>query len=122
MTTLISSNYETSTYNYAYEPHLAPDGKLYFFFHSANTEFNARTPLQLVSSEADGVTNRTVLLPETFQLMNEALWALDASFVIVATAPIADVYQGGLLELYYTHAENGMLSLAPFGQMLKWGP
>ena len=27
--------------------------------------------------------------------MNEALWAPDASFVIVAEAPIPDVYQGG---------------------------
>lgn len=122
VTTLISSNYETSSYQYAYAPYLAPDGQLYFFFHTANTEFNARTPLQLVRSDADGVTNRTILLPETFQLMNEALWAPDASFVIAAIAPSDQIYQGGALELFYTHAEAGFLTLAPFGQQLKWGP
>lgn len=122
VTTLFTSNYETNSFNYASEPFLAPDGQLYFFFASANSEFNARTPLQLVRAAVDGVTNRTILLPETFQLMNEALWAPDASFVIVAIAPSDQIYQGGLLELYYTHAEAGMISLAPFGQMLKWGP
>ncbi len=122
VTTLISSNYETSSFQYADEPYLAPDGQLYFFYHTANTEFNSRTPLQLVRSDADGVTNRTVLLPETFQLMNEALWAPDASFVIAAIAPSDQIYQGGALELFYTHAEAGFITLAPFGQQLKWGP
>ena len=122
VTTLISSNFETGVFNYADKPYLAPDGQLYFFFHTSSTEFNSRTPVQLVRSEADGVTNRTVLLPETFQLMNEALWAPDASFVIVANAPSDQIYQGGLLELYYTHAEAGMISLAPYGQQLRWGP
>jgi hypothetical protein len=61
-------------------------------------------------------------LPETFQLMNEALWAPDASFVITAIAPTDAVYAGGALELFYTHAEAGFLTLAPFGQQLKWGP
>ncbi|MFN8427336.1 MAG: hypothetical protein U0X87_13905 [Anaerolineales bacterium] len=122
VTTLLASNYETSVYLYAYEPYLAPDGQLYFFFHTANTEFNARTPLQIVRSSPNDVANRTVLLPETFQLMNEALWAPDASFVITAIAPSDQIYQGGSLELFYTHAEAGFLTLAPFGQQLKWGP
>ena len=122
VTTLISSNYETSVFQYARDPYLAPDGNLYFFFLESNTEFNARTPLQLVRSAPDGVTGRTVLLPETFQLMNEALWAPDASFVITAISPSDQIYQGGSLELFYTHAEAGMITLAPFGQQLKWGP
>lgn len=120
--TLFTSNYETSSFNYASEPFLASDGQLYFFFASANTEFNSRAPLQIVRSAPDGVTSRTVLLPETFQLMNEALWAPDASFVIAAIAPSDQIYQGGVLELFYTHAEAGFLTLAPFGQQLKWGP
>ncbi len=101
---------------------LAPDGQLYFFFASANSEFNARAPLQLVRAAVDGVTDRTVLRPESFQLMNEALWAPDANFVIVAMAPIQDVYQGGMIELYYTDGQKEMISLAPFGQQLRWGP
>lgn len=123
MTTLLPG--ETGgNYNLADQPFLAPDGQLYFFFANvpAGQEFVSRAPLQLVRSAPDGVTNRTVLRPETFQLMNEALWAPDASFVIVANAPIDQVYQGGLIELYYTDANKEMISLLPFGQQLKWGP
>ena len=53
--------------------------------------------------------------------MNEALWAPDASFVIVARAPSDSVYAGGVLELYYTDAARSMIPLVPFGQQLKWG-
>jgi hypothetical protein len=122
MTTLLP--FETSgNYNLASHPYLAPDGQLYFFFATRPAEeFISRAPLQIVRAAPDGVTGRTVLLPETFQLMNEALWAPDASFVITAIAPSDQIYQGGVLELYYTHAEAGMLTLAPFGQQLKWGP
>lgn len=122
ITTLFTSNYDTNSFNYASDPYLAPDGQLYFFFASANSEFPARAPLQLVRAAPDGVTDRTVLLPETFQLMNEALWAPDASFVVAAIAPSDQIYIGGTLELYYTHAEAGFITLAPFGQQLKWGP
>ncbi|MCC7187383.1 MAG: PD40 domain-containing protein [Anaerolineales bacterium] len=123
MVTLLPT--ETSgNYNLASHPYLAPDGQLYFFFVNlpATEEFVSRAPLQIVRAAPDGVTGRTVLLPETFQLMNEALWAPDASFVITAIAPSDQIYQGGALELFYTHAEAGMLTLAPFGQQLKWGP
>ena len=112
------------SYNLASNPYLAPDGQLYYFFANApaTEEFVSRAPLQIVRSAPDGVTGRTVLLPETFELMNEALWAPDASFVIAAIAPSDQIYQGGALELFYTHAEAGFLTLAPFGQQLKWGP
>lgn len=123
MTTLLPTE-SSGNYNLASEPYLAPDGQLYFFFANvpAGAEFVDRAPLQIVRSAPDGVTDRTVLLPETFQLMNEALWAPDASFVVTAIAPSDQIYIGGTLELYYTHAEAGFLTLAPFGQQLKWGP
>lgn len=123
MTTLLPA--ETGgNYNLAAQPYLAPDGQLYFFFANlpSGGEFVSRAPLQLVRSAADGVTSRTVLRPETFQLMNEALWSPDANFVIVANAPSDQIYQGGVLELYYTDGLESMVSLAPFGQQLKWGP
>ncbi len=122
VTTLFTSNYETSSFNYASEPFLAPDGQLYFFFASANSEFNSRAPLQLVRAAPDGVTNRTVLRPESFQVMNESLWSPDASFFVAAMAPSDQIYYGGVLELYYTDAQKSKLTLTPFGQQLKWGP
>jgi len=121
VTTLFTSNYDTSSFNFAYEPYLAPDGQLYFFFTEAATEFNSRTPLQLVRSAPDGVTGRTVLRPDTFELMNEALWALDASFIIVAFAPNPDTYQGGRAEVVYLDGRPNMV-LTEFAQQMKWGP
>jgi hypothetical protein len=55
--------------------------------------------------------------------MNEALWAPDASFVIIATTPSRDWNQdGGVLGLYYTDERKVSVPLAPFGRQLKWGP
>jgi hypothetical protein len=126
ITTLLTGSAETDPANLAEEPYPAPDGQLYFFFVSMpnadHNEFFDRVPLQLVRSAADGITNRTVLRPETFQLMNEALWAPDASFVIVANAPIQDVYEGGAADLYYTDGQKAMVPLVPFAMEMKWGP
>ena len=121
VTTLFTSNYDTSNFNYADEPYLGPDGQLYFFYANANTEFNSRTPLQLVRSAPDGVTGRTVLRPETFETMNEVLWAPDASFVVVALANTPDTYQGGRAEIVYVDGRPNV-ELAPFAQQMRWGP
>jgi Tol biopolymer transport system component len=107
------------------QPYLAPDGQLYFFYgtYSKDSGFFDAPVLQLVRSAPDGVTGRTVLRNENFVLMNEALWAPDASFVIVATAIGRDWNQaGGVLELYSIDGQKAKVWLAPFGQMMKWGP
>ena len=123
LTTLLPAEVGDGNFNFANEPYLAPDGQLYFFFASrpAPDGFADNVPLQIVRSAPDGVTGRTVLRLETFEALNEALWASDASFVIVAKAPAETVYAGGALELYYTDGSS-MLPLLPFGQQLKWGP
>ena len=121
VTTLISSNYESAMFNYASKPYLAPDGQLYYFFHSTDQEYNMRTPLQLVRSAPDGVTGRTVINNEIFDTMNEALWSPDASFVITADAPVADVYQGGVASIAYTDGRPGV-RLADYVLQMKWGP
>ena len=121
VTTLFASLYDTGAFLYAYEPYLAPDGQLYFFFAEETSEFNSRTPLQLVRSASDGVTDRAVLRPDTFELMNEALWAPDASFVIVAFAPNQDTYQGGRAEIVYLDSRPNVV-LTQFAQQMKWGP
>ena len=111
--------------NFASSPYLAPNGQLYFFYatqpYAQQDEIN-RVPLQLVRSAVDGVTGRTVVIPNAFNTLNEALWAPDASFVITASGPIADVYEGGILELFYTDGQRPMISLLPFAFDLKWGP
>lgn len=107
------------------ELHHAPTGELYFFFgtYDLNSGFFDAPELKLVRSEPDGVTNRTVLRDENFVLMEQALWAQDASFAIVASAPTPDWNQeGGVLELYYTDGTKEPVWLAPYGEQMKWGP
>ena len=124
MATLLPAEAGGGNFNLAEFPYLAPDGQLYFFFAAqpAPDGFIDNAPLQIVRSGVDAVTARTVLRPETFPTLNEALWAPDASFVIVAKALSDSVYAGGALELYYTDATKSMIPLVPFGQQLKWGP
>jgi hypothetical protein len=126
ITTLFTGSYDTDPANFAEDPFPAPDGQLYFFFASMpnaeQNEFFQRLPLQLARSALDGVTNRTILRPDTFELMNESLWAPDASFVITAMARTPDERQGGSAQLVYTDGQKAILPLLPFAINMKWGP
>lgn len=107
------------------ELYLAPDGQLYFFLgtYSIDSGYFDAPVLELVRSAGDGVANRTVLRSENFVLMNEALWAPDASFVIVSTAlERSSNLKDGVMELYYTDGQKDGVWLAPSGQQMKWGP
>ena len=123
VTTLIPGDAGDGNFNLADEPYLAPDGQLYFFFANASCPDGMiqRAPLQLVRAAPDGVTGRTVLRPDTFELMNESLWAPDASFVVVAFAPAQDVYQVGRAEIVYLDSRPNMV-LTEFALHMKWGP
>ena len=123
VSTLIPGAAGGENFNLADEPYPAPDGQLYFFFANASSPNGMieRAPLQLVRSAPDGVTGRTVLRPDTFELMNESLWAPDAGFVIVAFAPTRDIYGGGRAEIVYLDGSPNMI-LTEFAQHMKWGP
>ncbi|NOH01282.1 MAG: hypothetical protein HND47_04575 [Chloroflexi bacterium] len=123
VTTLLLGDFDSNPAEVADNPFIAPDGQLYFFHASVpNTgDMINRPPLQLVRSAADGVTGRTVLRPETFQFMNEALWAPDASFVIVANAQNEQTYLGGAAQLYPTDGSS-MIALLPYAKDMRWGP
>lgn len=123
VTTLIQGDAGGGNYNVADEAYLAPDGQLYFFFATVSSPAGivTRSPLQLVRSAPDGVTGRTVLSAETFELLNEALWAPDASFVVVTIASSQEVYQGGQAEIVYLDGRPNVV-LASFARQMKWGP
>jgi hypothetical protein len=117
-------NAENGTLNLPKKPYLAPNGQLYFFLGSYNADsgYYDAPLLSLVRSAPDGVTDRSVIRNENFRMMQEALWAPDASFVIVATAPQRSWDQnGGVLELYSTDGQIAPIWLAAFGQQMKWG-
>lgn len=125
MVTRMLMNAGDGTASLPEKPYLAPNGQLYYFFgtYRMDSGFFDAPLIQLVRSSPDGVTNRTVLRAENFRMMNQALWAPDASFVIVATAPDRFATQdGGVLELYPTNGQKSPVWLAPFGNQMKWGP
>ena len=116
---------EAGMLNLPKELYLAPDGDLYFFFgtYADDSGFFDAPVLNMVRSAPDGETDRTVLRDENFVLMKDALWAPDASFVIVASVPDKNWDQAaGVLELYYTGGQGGPIWLAPSAENLKWGP
>lgn len=121
VTTLLTSSYEGNIFNYVGYPYPAPDGQLYYFFFTSPTELNQRTPLQLARSAPDGVTGREILRPNTFEFMNEALWAPDASFVVVAMGQTQDTYMGGQAEVTYLDGRPSVI-LTSFAQDMRWGP
>lgn len=123
VTTVFLGDFESNPAEVADNPFSAPDGQLYYFYASipGSVDVINRPSLQLVRSASDGISGRTVLRPETFAYMNEALWAPDASFVIVANGN-EQVYFGGEAQLYYTDGQKPMISLLPFVRSMRWGP
>jgi WD40 repeat protein len=120
VTTLLPGDAGGGSYNGADEAYLAPDNQLYFFFGTF-TNPGSRPPLQLVRSAPDGVTGRTVISSEDFTLLNEALWASDASFVIAALASSPEIYQGGQAKIVYLDGRPSQV-LTPSAQQMQWGP
>lgn len=123
VTTQLPGDAGGGNFNVADEAYLAPDGQLYFLFATvpAPEGIITRSPLQIVRSAPDAVTGRTVLSSETFELLNEALWAPDASFLVVVIAPAPEIYQGGEARIVYLDGRPSV-TLAPSAQRMKWGP
>ncbi len=123
VTTLLPGDAGDGNFNVADEAYLAPDGQLYFLFATvpAPEGIIIRSPLQVVRSAPDAVTGRTVLSTEDFQLLNEALWAPDASFLVAVLAPSPEVYQGGQAKIVYLDGRPSVV-LAPSAQQMRWGP
>src|SRR5215212_5151072 len=123
VSTLIPGDAGGGNYNVADEAYLAPDGQLYFLFATvpAPEGIITRSPLQIVRSAPDGVTGRTVLSTEDFQLLNEALWAPDATFLVAVISSTPEIYQGGQAKIVYLDGRPSV-PLVPSAQQMKWGP
>ena len=118
---LLPGSLPDGTYNFAYATHVGPDNKLYFFFNNlAQIPVEGHTPLQMVRSDPDGVTNRTQLLPEMFTNVNEILWAPDASLAVVVATSDPNVYAGGAARVVYVDGRASLV-IAPEARQLRWG-
>jgi len=120
-TTLLPSQNPDSTYNFADAPLPAPDGQLYFLFANLPSLPTSHTPLMLVRSAPDGVTGRTVIYPDTFTSVNEALWAPDASKIILVESGNPEVWTGGAAT-FYPLGGGAPVKLLPDAGNLRWGP
>ncbi len=121
---LLANDFSTgSPIQFARAPLLGPDGQLYFFYNSLPTaeDMVSRLPLYMVRSGPDAVTGRTNLIPTPFEQVNEILWAPDASFAILAFAPLPEAYQGGRAEVVYPDGQPNV-NLVPFARNMRWGP
>lgn len=115
-----------NTFNFVDEPYSAPNGQLYFFTSNYSGDLGplSRAPkyLEVVRSAADGLTGRTSLARgDGLRMMNEALWAPDAGFVIVTLAPSDDVRDAGQAEILYFDSRPNQV-LMTFAEKLRWGP
>jgi hypothetical protein len=122
VTILLPGSAPDATYNFAAGPQVGRDGKLYFFFSNLpQIPTSSHTPLYLVRSDTDGTTGRTQLKPDAFPMLNEVLWAPDASLAVVVQGPTDDVNVGGVAELVYPDERPGV-HLLDFAADLHWGP
>jgi Tol biopolymer transport system component len=126
VTTIVSYGGENNTFNFVDEPYATPDGQLYFFYSIYSGDLGPlhRAPiyLEIVRVAGDSTTEHTTLArSEALRMMNEALWAPDGSFVIVALAPSGDLMDGGQAEIVYFDGRPNVV-LVPFAQEMKWGP
>lgn len=122
VTTLLPGAPPDGTYNFAYTAQVGSDNKLYFFFNNlAEIPIEGHTPLILVRSGPDGVADRAQLLPDTFNNINEILWAPDASLAILVITPNPDEYSGGEARLIYSDGRPAIV-LTAFARILRWGP
>ena len=119
--TLLPPTNSDGSFNFADYPLLPPDGQLRFFFANLPTVPDGHTPLMLNQSAPDGVTGRTLIYPETFTAMNEALWSPDGSQIVVVEGTDANMWYGGAATLY-TLSGGAPVPLVPFAQGLRWGP
>jgi hypothetical protein len=122
VTALLPGAAPDGTYNFAYAAQVGADNKLYFFFNNLpQIPVEGHTPLYLVRSAPDGVTGRTLLLPDAFHNINEILWASDASLAILVITPDPNEYTGGEARLLYPDGRPSLV-LRSFARTLRWGP
>jgi hypothetical protein len=122
VTALLPGSLPDGTYNFALAAQVGADNQLYFFFNNlSQIPTEGHTPLVLVRSAPDGATDRTQLLPDAFQNINEVLWAPDASLAVLTVPLDPNVYDAGELRVVYPDGRPA-ITLPSLARNLHWGP
>ena len=119
---LIPTTSEDNTLNFVGWPFILPNGNLFYFYNNMADFPEEETPLTLVHSAADGVSDRIQLRPETWQIY-EALWTPDGSKVIAVQPPLGEqnVYPRRGPIVMIDISGSLVQPLAPSGYNLQWG-
>jgi len=98
-------------------------GNLYYLY--GEDQGMAYSPLSLVRSGADGVTNREVLRPETFNVLN-ALWTPDGSALLISQNNGSNSLPANLVFVPVDPSLSVVTILADASTLnsdsLRWGP
>ena len=96
------------------------DGSLRYFYTSS-TEIPANDlPLFMMRSDADGVTGRVQMRPDSFSNIGEVLWAEDGSLALIVQLTTAGDANGSVLLAFSD--ERQLQILIPSAHSLHWGP
>ncbi len=120
---LIPDRETDGTFNLVDFPLMTPDKKLYYFYTNLPQKPDGTSPLKIVSSKADGKSNRTLLRPDSPYYTREALWSKDGSLVVIVQIPAGaptESERGPVVVLFSDGRSN--MTLAPDGFHLRWGP
>jgi hypothetical protein len=114
---VINGSDAESVFNFVGWPLQVEGGKLYYFYTSVVGFPEGDSPLLMLQSDADGLSNRTQLRSDSF-IIREALWAEDASLALIVQSQ-----QGPRGPLVLAKADGSpLLILANDAQQLRWGP
>ena len=102
------------------------NGKLTYLFSPPDAGLDPPPPFSLVRSDADGVSNRVVLRPETFYVTGTSLWTPDGSALVLlqnggTSAQFSDLI---LIPIYPSRPVVTLLESAAHlaEHPLRWGP
>jgi len=119
---LVSPISPDETFNFVGWPVQLPSGDFQYFYASTAQYPEGDPDFSLVRTSSDGSSNRIVLRPESFNDFRQALWAPDASFIIVVQPEYggSPSSQGPLLMISVD--EIPIFPLGVNGSHMAWGP
>lgn len=120
---LIPTTSEDETLNFAGWPLVLANGDLRYFYNNTPNFPEGETPLIMVQSGSDGVTDRTILRPETW-LNDDILWAADGSLAVAVEPDPAtsSTYPRTGPIVVIPASEDPVVPLGVNGYGLQWGP
>jgi len=121
-TALIPTTSDEGTLNFVGWANQTLDGGLVYFYTNTPTIPEGEVALSMVRSAADGVTDRTQLRPEAFQI-SDAIWAPDGSLAVVVQLPPGTLGWPLRGPVLLVPADGGPIRpLVTSGYDLRWGP